>query len=608
MRHALKNQRLRVAAIILALGMSFLWVISQQFNGRHSIGVISMTNLANFVTSQNAIRTTAGAGVNMTFTAEPTGYDQSGTVPTLTAAAIGWQAGATSLATNASDSGKALYNALVLDGTHSASNFQFSVDATGVVSITDESAGAATSGQNMNVSGLSYILFNDGTLNVGGYNTPFIIATHNQAEVARFYQSTFGRTPDLPGYEAWTQVVDSGTMSIHQTAIAFVSSAEFASRYGAVDTLTDTQFVTDMYTNVLGRAPDSSGLAAWISYLGTVEASKGGTTAGNLDARAIILEAFATSNEEVAHSSSWLIDRSIGGHADAGSPLPASTVISQGDQNHYIDFNNTTPPTGTVNASDAILNNFGMPTYGSQISTNSTGTGVYSALDDTTYILSKNINSASIVGTNNIVYGSSYDGGEIDVNGSGNTIVIGSGKTTIVANPLSPGSTESPISIQGFKVGKDILQDTLTDNGSKAVVSVDPATILDASNGAHFSGTSYSFNVAHANASAAPIYVLKLGDVGGGTAAEVATAINKVYSLADTTAEHFTIIGQVTSNSSVASAGDTIVYAYGKLSGAYQLADTNHNGVIDAGELSLEAKLVGVSTSNLTHVDFGSGQ
>ena len=224
-----------------------------------------------------------------------------------------------------------LYNTLLLDGTHAAGSYQFNVDAAGKLTLTDTSTTDATAGQSMTVTGDSYIVFNGGAASTtaGVYDSLFIIATtENNAEIARMYQSTFGRLPDLPGYEAWTLAVNTGLITMHQAAEAFISSGEFTAHYGAQGAMTDLQYVTAMYANVLGRTPDQSGLTAWTTYLTGLEATNGGTAAGNLDARGTVLQDFAVSQEEVNHSSTWLIDTGNGGYADASTPIAAITALN----------------------------------------------------------------------------------------------------------------------------------------------------------------------------------------------------------------------------------------------------------------------------------------
>jgi hypothetical protein len=59
--------------------------------------------------------------------------------------------------------------------------------------------------------------------------------------------------------------VRNGSVTLPQLADFFAASPEFQARYGA---LTDTQYVTLLYENVLGRAPDPAGLSGWVALLG----------------------------------------------------------------------------------------------------------------------------------------------------------------------------------------------------------------------------------------------------------------------------------------------------------------------------------------------------
>jgi len=101
----------------------------------------------------------------------------------------------------------------------------------------------------------------------------------------RLYQAAFARTPDPSGLGFWTRTLDAG-VPLHDVAQTFVTSAEFALRYGAP---ANAQFVTQLYANVLHRAPDAGGLAFHT---------------GNLDAGAIdragLLAQFSESAENQA--------------------------------------------------------------------------------------------------------------------------------------------------------------------------------------------------------------------------------------------------------------------------------------------------------------------
>jgi hypothetical protein len=83
------------------------------------------------------------------------------------------------------------------------------------------------------------------------------------APVARLYFAYFLRIPDYGGLQYWIGQFRSGT-SLSAISQAFAGSPEFTGRYGA---LTNSQFVSLVYTNVLGRAPDAAGLTYWTNQI-----------------------------------------------------------------------------------------------------------------------------------------------------------------------------------------------------------------------------------------------------------------------------------------------------------------------------------------------------
>ncbi|MCB1332884.1 MAG: DUF4214 domain-containing protein [Roseivivax sp.] len=83
-------------------------------------------------------------------------------------------------------------------------------------------------------------------------------------QVLRLYQATLDRAPDVGGFRSWTVALESGAQTLDQVATGFVASAEFQARFGAPD---NAGFVTLLYQNVLGRAPDAAGLAGWTARL-----------------------------------------------------------------------------------------------------------------------------------------------------------------------------------------------------------------------------------------------------------------------------------------------------------------------------------------------------
>ncbi|HUR20443.1 MAG TPA: DUF4214 domain-containing protein [Vicinamibacterales bacterium] len=83
------------------------------------------------------------------------------------------------------------------------------------------------------------------------------------APVARLYFAYFLRIPDYAGLQYWIGQFKSG-VSLGTISQNFAASPEFQNRYGA---LNNTQFVTLIYQNVMGRAPDANGLAYWAGQL-----------------------------------------------------------------------------------------------------------------------------------------------------------------------------------------------------------------------------------------------------------------------------------------------------------------------------------------------------
>ncbi len=93
--------------------------------------------------------------------------------------------------------------------------------------------------------------------------------------IVRLYLGFFNRIPDSAGLKGWVESVRAGT-SVATVASSFARSQEFSLTYGA---LTDAQFVTLVYRNVLGRAPDTAGFNDWIARLNS-GASRGDVMVG----------------------------------------------------------------------------------------------------------------------------------------------------------------------------------------------------------------------------------------------------------------------------------------------------------------------------------------
>ena len=82
-------------------------------------------------------------------------------------------------------------------------------------------------------------------------------------EVARLYYGVLGRAPDSGGLATETAFLDQGH-ALDDLAQAFISSPEFAATHG---TLGDRHFVQDLYSGALGRQADPGGLSTYTGLL-----------------------------------------------------------------------------------------------------------------------------------------------------------------------------------------------------------------------------------------------------------------------------------------------------------------------------------------------------
>jgi hypothetical protein len=70
----------------------------------------------------------------------------------------------------------------------------------------------------------------------------------------------------MSGLGFWISRIDNG-MDMVEVAARFIDSNEFRSLYG--QSPTNAEFLTKVYTNVLGRTPDQGGYDWWLNELNT---------------------------------------------------------------------------------------------------------------------------------------------------------------------------------------------------------------------------------------------------------------------------------------------------------------------------------------------------
>jgi hypothetical protein len=80
----------------------------------------------------------------------------------------------------------------------------------------------------------------------------------------RLYQAAFDRAPDAAGLGYWIKTMDAGA-ALDQVSAAFAGSKEFADLYGA--NASDSQFVQQLYQNVLHRPAEAGGYDFWMGAI-----------------------------------------------------------------------------------------------------------------------------------------------------------------------------------------------------------------------------------------------------------------------------------------------------------------------------------------------------
>jgi hypothetical protein len=96
-------------------------------------------------------------------------------------------------------------------------------------------------------------------------NSPEFQATYGSLTNAEFvtllYRNVLGRDPDPSGFALWTGELNTGRMTRGKVMVGFSESPEFQQRSR------HWVFVTLMYHGMLRRVPEPAGFQAWVAYL-----------------------------------------------------------------------------------------------------------------------------------------------------------------------------------------------------------------------------------------------------------------------------------------------------------------------------------------------------
>lgn len=84
------------------------------------------------------------------------------------------------------------------------------------------------------------------------------------SDLQQLYVGYFGRAADQEGLDFWLEAINNGGLSLDNVHASFVQSAEYNALY---EGLSNSDLVTQVYLNVLGRGVEAEGLAFWAGAL-----------------------------------------------------------------------------------------------------------------------------------------------------------------------------------------------------------------------------------------------------------------------------------------------------------------------------------------------------
>jgi|GEM_PF-134155 len=87
--------------------------------------------------------------------------------------------------------------------------------------------------------------------------------------VTEIYIATFGRAPANAGLDYWAESVDTGYFTIDQVAQSFFDQPEAKEKLP--EELSNSEFINNIFDNVLNRAPADAGLTYWVDALDSGE-------------------------------------------------------------------------------------------------------------------------------------------------------------------------------------------------------------------------------------------------------------------------------------------------------------------------------------------------
>lgn len=169
--------------------------------------------------------------------------------------------------------------------------------------------------------------------------------SHVGEQLARLYMAAFNRIPDYAGYVFWMGVSRNGAAT-NQIAEVFAKSDEFNNKYGAY--LSNSQYLDQIYQNVLGRAADSAGRDYWLTQMNN------GMTRGDILNQFAQSPEFANANASNVYSSivyTTLLGRMPTAAEEAAAPSGVEQLVLKVAQSSVV-----APVSGSISYSSSVFN------------------------------------------------------------------------------------------------------------------------------------------------------------------------------------------------------------------------------------------------------------
>lgn len=190
-------------------------------------------------------------------------------------------------------------------------------------------AGTGTSaGNSVTATDAEFVTFSDG-------KTLAVVSTQEEAQALSLYSALLGRDVDATGAASFSAQVQAGT-SLQDIAQSFLTSAEHFSNLRA-------DFLTDVYSSLLGREADATGVATWQAQFeaGATRGEIIGAIAGSAEAASLtdtdFVSALYTSalgrDAEEAGLNNWVALLASG----ASRTDVADLIYSSAESNHNIN-------------------------------------------------------------------------------------------------------------------------------------------------------------------------------------------------------------------------------------------------------------------------------